>query len=501
MPYTKSYPQLAEQSGPINGAELVALSGPDLSDVLKTVTVDEMAAYMATQTPVIGYDEANDWWYLSPDAPDDAPAFVFADRNGADPYYPFAFGSPINFDLEISGQKIPDFRMDSSRRPFMFVGPFIHCADNPVNIACRYYATASGDGLNDPAASEDPIATAGDALVQRTWSMALAATSDPSYPNGLRWELDVPPGGNSDDMGRNAEYRQYAIGAQTDTNRAGLAEETNVNVNETKQYSRRILHAGGGVTIFAPGQTTNGYSTPRLATLALDAGNSLPVTAWRQAANRSRGYDWYVDSAGELVLYTLPAGSPIKALQVIRDTGDINLSVDTVYVDRQNSRVLLTPSHAQIAGSSTARLQVHGAATPALALNRTNDGVIEQFYANGAASGNISQVGTTSTFNGTSDERLKTPVGPIDLGSVVDDIWLGLFDWNDGLRDMGAMAQQAHAILTAAGLPTVGISEGHGEPGDEDFRPWAMDYGRVFAVLAMIELKSVRARLTALEAA
>ena len=49
-----------------------------------------------------------------------------------------------------------------------------------------------------------------------------------------------------------------------------------------------------------------------------------------------------------------------------------------------------------------------------------------------------------------------------------------------------------HAVFPMA------VSPGHGAPGDEDYQPWSMDNSK-YAVILIAEIKSLRARVAALE--
>jgi hypothetical protein len=121
------------------------------------------------------------------------------------------------------------------------------------------------------------------------------------------------------------------------------------------------------------------------------------------------------------------------------------------------------------------------------------------FYSNDGGSfglrGSISTDGTNTSYNTSSDARLKTNVRPITgSGAIIDALKPSLFNWKSGQQDSyGFIAQEAHAIFPQA------VTPGDDDP-DIITQQWAMDAGK-FMPLAIAELKSLRARVAQLEAA
>jgi hypothetical protein len=101
---------------------------------------------------------------------------------------------------------------------------------------------------------------------------------------------------------------------------------------------------------------------------------------------------------------------------------------------------------------------------------------------------------------------LKPPESRIDLsieldvGGIIDDAMQPLaFDLLSGVtleptgeRGYGFIAQDVYELFPSA------VSVGHGDPGEQDFRPGGMDNSKL-VVLLFAEVKSLRARLNALE--
>lgn len=127
------------------------------------------------------------------------------------------------------------------------------------------------------------------------------------------------------------------------------------------------------------------------------------------------------------------------------------------------------------------------------------DGSMITFNFGTTACGNIeSTTGNSVSYNTTSDGRLKTNVAPLTgSGDIIDALTPITFNWltdaTNAPASYGFVAQDTKGVFSGA------VTEGSGTPGDEDFRPWMMDSGK-FMPVAIAELKSLRARVAALEA-
>jgi hypothetical protein len=123
------------------------------------------------------------------------------------------------------------------------------------------------------------------------------------------------------------------------------------------------------------------------------------------------------------------------------------------------------------------------------------------FLANGSVVGAIytnvvGGTGGSTTFSGTSDDRLKRASTPLaDSGAIIDQLAPIRFRWmrDDGPEDFGFSAQALHAVVPQA------VTPGKGNPGDKDFVPWMREKGALEAIL-VAEIQALRARLAALEA-
>jgi hypothetical protein len=122
------------------------------------------------------------------------------------------------------------------------------------------------------------------------------------------------------------------------------------------------------------------------------------------------------------------------------------------------------------------------------------DGSVIHFSRDGSTLvGSVSLTTVATSFNTSSDARMKTNFTPWSLGDAIDDIQIGEFDWSGGRgKGRGVLAQSLHAIFPDA------VSAG--DNGEAIVRPWGVDYGRLTIPL-LAEIKSLRARVKQLEQA
>lgn len=109
--------------------------------------------------------------------------------------------------------------------------------------------------------------------------------------------------------------------------------------------------------------------------------------------------------------------------------------------------------------------------------------------------GSITTTASATAFNTSSDQRLKENFIDLNAGSMIDAIKMYQFSWKaDGTRGFGVKAQECFEVFPEA------ITVGVGVQGDEDYMPWSADYSK-FVPLLVAEIKALRARVAALEAA
>lgn len=139
--------------------------------------------------------------------------------------------------------------------------------------------------------------------------------------------------------------------------------------------------------------------------------------------------------------------------------------------------------------------------TPANSVLRSTTGsgtrTHHAFYKSGGTLvGSITTDDSSTTYATTSDERLKDEVGSItDAGAIIDALDPVWFRWKVAPDDdpmPGLMAQATQAVAPYAVRA--------GTTGEDVSQPWMMDHSKLVPLL-IAELKSLRARIAALEAA
>ena len=123
---------------------------------------------------------------------------------------------------------------------------------------------------------------------------------------------------------------------------------------------------------------------------------------------------------------------------------------------------------------------------------------VMSFYSAGTQVGNVSVNTTTTSYNTTSDYRLKDNQQPLtNSGAFIDALQPKTWDWKaDGSKGVGFIAHEAQGVSPSSVV-------GEKDAVDEDGKPvmQAMEYGSAeFIANIVAELQSLRARVAALEA-
>ena len=107
--------------------------------------------------------------------------------------------------------------------------------------------------------------------------------------------------------------------------------------------------------------------------------------------------------------------------------------------------------------------------------NRLNDGTNLLFQHNSGSVGAISVTSSGTTYNTTSDIRLKQDIEPLEATDKLMQMNPVSYSWKadpDGLRSMGFIAQEMADVMPEA------VSTG-----DDDDAMMSMDYGRITPIL------------------
>jgi hypothetical protein len=129
--------------------------------------------------------------------------------------------------------------------------------------------------------------------------------------------------------------------------------------------------------------------------------------------------------------------------------------------------------------------------------NKAANGGLVQFYCNGNDVGSIQSNGTTTSYNTTSDYRLKTVVGAVTgQGARIDALKPVDYQWKaDGQTARGFLAHQFQEVYAASVTGTKDAVDADGNP-----KYQAMQAGTSEVIADLVaEIQSLRKRLTALE--
>lgn len=167
-------------------------------------------------------------------------------------------------------------------------------------------------------------------------------------------------------------------------------------------------------------------------------------------------------------------------------TGTNKLVYDT-------SPTIVTPT---ITGTS--QVNYSGGTTEAF---QTNDSVggsssfaVAAFFRSASQVGSIATTNNATSFNTSSDKRLKENFAPLQkAGDLLDKLAVGTFDWKQpmGGTGVGVLAQDAFLVIPEA------VHQGDDDPITVS-NQWAVDYSK-FVPYLIAEIQSLRQRLTTLE--
>ena len=209
------------------------------------------------------------------------------------------------------------------------------------------------------------------------------------------------------------------------------------------------------------GDTNTGMYSPAADTLAFAEGGSETMR---------------INSAGKVLIGTTSQGSYGAKLRVLG--GRIEASG---YVATGNSSLFLLGGNY---GAPTIECRSYTSYS-------SNTQKIMRFAGStGTERGSITIAGVTTSFNTSSDERLKENISDaVDAGSKIDAIRIRQFDWKDGgeHQDYGVIAQELQSVAPEA------VSEGYDE---EDM--WSVDYSKLVPTLIK-EIQTLRNRVAQLE--
>jgi len=226
---------------------------------------------------------------------------------------------------------------------------------------------------------------------------------------------------------------------------------------------------------------------------ALDIGNNLYYNSGWKYRTTGAGSLQNFDASGNIAFYRVASGTADTAVTLdesARIDSSGNLLVGTtdsiVYNEGStgNSGVVISSDNYYSAARKNAAT---------LFLNRqASDGAIAQFYKDGTTVGSISVTSSATSYNTSSDQRLKENIADAESASeLIDAIQVRSFDWKaDGSHQRYGMVAQE--LLEVA-------PEAVSQPEDPEAM-MGVDYSKLVPMLVK-EIQSLRARVAQLEGA
>ena len=239
------------------------------------------------------------------------------------------------------------------------------------------------------------------------------------------------------------------------------AYDTVSNVLSNGSYAAKFSSSGSGDTGRTQGILLSGQD-----------GNARGVALLAEAQSTSNAHDFVIATSGA-------SATPTERMRID--------SSGNVLVGKTSSGSTIQGAELHNSGSI---FSVRDSNPSGTFDRKTNDGDVVQFRRDGTTVGSVSATSSATSYNTSSDERLKENItDSADAGSKVDAIQIRQFDWkaNGSHQDYGVIAQELVTVAPEA------VSEGDTE---EDMM--GVDYSKLVPMLIK-EVQSLRSRVAELE--
>lgn len=291
------------------------------------------------------------------------------------------------------------------------------------------------------------------------------------------------------------------VGIGTDSPSAALDVESEIHVNDPASTNPLRLRQTGSdaeVVNVAAGDIelglandgdihlVNGVAKNKRLTVAVNGnvgiGEDDPVTRLHMATTGTDFCSLRMDAGN-----TINASYSLRSHDGVFDVRDNNASATRMTIDA-NGNLLVGKT---AAGFAVAGCRIQPTGDVRISKTGAASDTMIAFYKNGSATavGTITSTDTATSYNTSSDERLKENITDAPAGNI-DSIKVRSFDWKaDGShQEYGFIAQELDEVVPYA------VSKGETE---ED--TWGVDYSKLVPMLVK-EIQDLRARVATLEA-
>jgi hypothetical protein len=379
-------------------------------------------------------------------------------------------------------------------------GQFVWAANNGSTEQMRLTSTGLGIGTSSPSFKLDVTGTMRSSA-SGAWNSSFTSTT-----GGLVYCDNTTGGGAILNIRRG---RDVGTGSVDSVGLDALNTAGNTVVPMILRGTPLYITDGTGTTTFSGGNlgigvtpSASAYKTVELTGIAITGINATDGRIYGNAYESSGGAVYktssfatlYKFNAGSHIWYNAPsgtAGNAITFTQAMTLDASGNLLVGTTSTLPASSNVV------GFAVNNSGYISLTGYGTSAIDCNRTNDGIIQAFRQGGALVGSVSVTTLLTSYNTTSDYRLKEFVAPVtNSGERIDALNPVEFDWkSDGSRARGFFAHEFQQVYASS---VTGTKDAVDEDGKPVYQAMQASTSEVIADL-VAEIKSLRVRLNALE--